>query len=249
MEKLSFKKWANAGNSEVKGITLKRDGIRKLDISFQGNLDLYFSFYSNSFDNEDFAFLIGKDNYQVWEIFDKLYNMVVNANLFSFTEEDRDRIIFSSEVMDEDYHEKLREEEEKNRELNQILKENYEYNLLVNNGVITWRSDDYAKDIAPFFKIEKVGESYQISFGIPKIPDRRLDMEERDIIWSFKDLKNVSVRIRNSGSRYDPFNIAFMEAFNSLMNLESTNHQIHIEEYLIDKELEKGVSLERILRK
>ena len=77
---------------------------------------------------------------------------------------------------------------------------------------------------------------------------RDLGFEEMRIINNFRYLKTISVRLRNSGSRYDPCNIVFMETFKALMNMEETN-QIHIEEYLIDKKLEKGLSLERILRK
>lgn len=246
MQKLTYKKWFSE-NGEIKGIIFQREEDKKFEISFQGNLDLYFSFNSLNDDKENFNFIIGKDNYKVWSIFDSLYQKLITGNLYSFTQEDKDRIIFLAEIF-EDYHEKLREEENSINEINHNLKSRYEYKSLVNNGVITWRSDEYSEDIAPFFKIERVGESYLISFGIPERPDRRLDMEERDIFWSFEDLKNISVRLRNSGSRYDPCNIVFMDAFNSLMALENDN-QIHIEEYLIDKQLEKGISLERILRR
>ena len=41
-----------------------------------------------------------------------------------------------------------------------------------------------------------------------------------------------SIRFRNSGSRYEPFNICFMQMYNELKNYDSNCHQIHIEEYL-----------------
>lgn len=249
MKKLIFEKWHSEENLESRSITLKRNDNKSFNISFQCNLDLYFSFFSNSLKTQDndFTFLIGKDNYEVWEIFDKLYNNVINANLYSLTEERRERIIMDSLMLDEDYHQNLKYEEEMIKEFNQDLKKRYAYKMLVNKGIITWISDDYYDDIAPFFKIEKVGVSYLISFGIPKV-SRKLNSEEIHIVSAYKYLKTISVRIRNSGSRYDPFNIAFMSAFNSLMNLEE-NNQIHMEEYLIEKELEQGGSLERILKK
>lgn len=45
----------------------------------------------------------------------------------------------------------------------------------------------------------------------------------------------ISIRFRNSGSRYAPFNRLFMKMFNKLQFLDDVNdygHQIHIEEYL-----------------
>lgn len=41
-----------------------------------------------------------------------------------------------------------------------------------------------------------------------------------------------TIRFRNSGSRYNPFNINFMQMYNSLKEYDPNNHQIHIEEYL-----------------
>lgn len=246
MNKLFFEKWYRDERNEVKGITFKRDNDKRFEISFQGNLDLYFSFASLN-GKEDYTFIIGKDNYQIWEIFDKLYNDVINCNLFEFTEEDRDKIISQAEALEEDYHENLRDEEERIKSINQDLRESERYTKLVQDGVITWKSDDYCYDVAPYFKIEKIGESYLITFGVPNI-SRKLNLEERMLVNDFKYLNLVSVRIRNSGSTYDLFNIVFMKAFNSLMGLEEIN-QIHIEEYLIDKELEQGENLERILRK
>jgi len=245
MNKLTYEKWFR--DEEVKGIIFRRDGNKKLDISFQGNLDLYFSFCSLNENDDDFTFLIGKDNYQVWEIFDRLYKEIINCKVFEFTNEDVERIVNWAELFDEDYHKNLKDKEEQFQEMNNNLKNSEAYKKLVNDGVITWRSDDYFYDIAPFFKIEKLGTSYLISFGVPEVK-RELNSEERMMINDWRFLKSTRVRLRNSGSSYDPFNMLFMKAFNALMDLEETN-QIHIEEYLIDKELEKGESLARILRK
>ena len=51
-----------------------------------------------------------------------------------------------------------------------------------------------------------------------------------------------------SGSRYNSFNACFMRIYNPLMELGLSKYtQMGIEEYLIDKELAKGKTLERIL--
>ena len=49
----------------------------------------------------------------------------------------------------------------------------------------------------------------------------------------------IPIRFRNSGSSYDPFNIVFMKMYNEMKNIDDINdigHQIHIEEYLYNKE-------------
>ena len=52
----------------------------------------------------------------------------------------------------------------------------------------------------------------------------------------------MGIRFRNSGSRYDPFNIVFMRMFLKLQQVDDINdfgHQIHIEEFLYQKRLLK----------
>ena len=48
-----------------------------------------------------------------------------------------------------------------------------------------------------------------------------------------------AIRFRNSGSRYEPYNLAFMNMYNSLSEYDPNYHQIHIEEYLYNKKLQK----------
>ena len=45
----------------------------------------------------------------------------------------------------------------------------------------------------------------------------------------------ISIRFRNSGSRYAPFNIIFMKMYLNLQKIDDVNdygHQMHIEEHL-----------------
>ena len=44
-----------------------------------------------------------------------------------------------------------------------------------------------------------------------------------------------SVRISNSGSRHNPYNILFMDMYNKLKEYEPNSHQIHLEEYLYNQ--------------
>ena len=53
--------------------------------------------------------------------------------------------------------------------------------------------------------------------------------------------QSYGVRIRNSGSRYNHFNVPFMRMYHRLCeyDYESNYHQIHMEEYLYQKKLIK----------
>lgn len=245
MSKLEYEKWINEQNPDDRGICFRRDEFKELRIFFAGNLDLYFWLITNH--SNDRTFIIGQDNYAIWSLFDKLYQDVMEAKIFELTPDDIDWLVGMCELDDTDYHEKLKDEINFNEERNANLKNSNIYQDLVHNGTIIWRSDDYSWDVSPFFKIEPAGSSYLITFGFPKLK-RELDSEEMHSLNRWKYSHMISVRLRNSGSRYNPFNNLFMKLFKELMALEPTN-QIHIAEYLIDKELEEGKPLERILTK
>lgn len=170
---------------------------KNLIITFCGNLDLYFCL-SNFNDNP--YFIIDKENYLLYELFDKLYNDIKNCNLFN--EEDND------------------------------YKNKYEYKHLFNNNVIEWRCDDYPYEIAPYFTIIKEEDSFIMKFNPRVTLEDLTDMNY--LYFSPKDL--ISVRLRNSGSRYSPFNVIFMRLYLSICNLNEFDfEQFHIEEYLFKK--------------
>ena len=70
------------------------------------------------------------------------------------------------------------------------------YSPLLKDGIIEWHSDDGDYDEAAILYIEKLFDAYKISIKNGMISDMN---------W-----KTSSVRIRNSGSRYDPYNVPFM---------------------------------------
>ena len=64
----------------------------------------------------------------------------------------------------------------------------------------------------------------------------------------FASLYYIPIRFRNSGSRYDPFNIIFMRMYERLKKIDDVNdygHQIHMEEYLYEKEKAKTKVLKK----
>lgn len=172
---------------------------KEFGITFCGNLDLYF--YLNNFDNEPY-FIISKENYIIYEMFDKLYNDIKNCNFF----------------------------DEEDNEYYQQYKDRYIYKSLFKDDVIEWKCDDYPNEIAPSFSIIKDTDSFIIKFNPCVIVD--------DIGYQYPlILKDwISVRLRNSGSKYTPFNCIFMKLYNSLCNTQEIDfEQVHIEEYLIKK--------------
>lgn len=184
----------------------------KLRIFFGGNLDLYWDIvdqsvdYDNCFDyeNKPIEFIIDKDNMEVYSLFLKLYDDVLNKKV-KCDEENTD------DTMEMDYSEEFKEY------LHKRLDETY--NLLVNDRVISWHSDETYYETASVVNIELVGEDIKITF-IKKVEDE----------YSFPG--EISIRFRNSGSTYDPFNVVFMNHFNSLSVIDPLYHQIHMEEYI-----------------
>ena len=210
-------------------IELKRDSDKTLSIFFWGNLDLYFSLENF---NDNPTFIIGKDYYEIYALFDELYNSIINADIYGkITKEEINRLIFMSEECKTDYHEEIQEELKRREESKKSLKEREQYKNLVQDNVIIWKSDEYFEEITPFVKIKKQENTYILEFGKPIIPDKY--QNEADLI--LMDPRRITIRFRNSGSRYDPFNILFMKFYQVLCELNYEYHQIHIEEYLITK--------------
>ena len=75
------------------------------------------------------------------------------------------------------------------------------------------------------------------------------DEYKNDADLMLMDPRRITVRFRNSGSRYDPFNIIFMKLYQGLCALDYEYHQIHIEEYLIGEQINRGETLSRIIKK
>lgn len=236
MEKLAVKK-------RIDSVILLRDTDKKLKIMFGGNLDLYFVL---DWSNGDPNFLIGKDNYDVYQIFDRLYHNIMNGNIVLEKENEIDFIISECELLGEDYHKKLKDYEEKKKAVKQDALRIAQKTGLIDGEDIIFKSDEYRAEIAPYFRITKLGNAYQISFGIPKVESNNLDSNERDILY-MKELGSIPIRINNSTSRYSMWNLPFMDVYNSLLELQQDYQQISIEEYMIEEEMKSGTDLEKIL--
>lgn len=85
------------------------------------------------------------------------------------------------------------------------------YDSLINDGVINWYSDEIYDEKANLLKISKTGNGIVLTFF--DNPD--------DPTFGF------GIRISNSGSKYDPFNIFFVDFFNKIQeNYKSHNDDL-----------------------
>ena len=157
-------------------IELQRDSDKTLSIFFGGNLDLYFSLENFK---SDPTFVIGKDSFEIYALFDKLYQDVINADIYgNITEEEIDHIIFMSEINKNDYHKEIEKELKRREKYRKFLKNSHQYKNLVQDNVIIWMSDEYFAEIAPFLKIKKQANAYILEFGKPIIlPEYKKDVD------------------------------------------------------------------------
>ena len=194
------------------------NGKKKLIIEYAPNLDLYFVVEDTS------EFVITKEDYQIYELFSKLYETIISADVFnqsSFNYYMSEFLgHFGNKFISYEDYSKMNE-----RKFEIIKKQDY-YTNLVNEGNIVWKCDDYPHDIGPSFEISKCTDIIKITFD-------KGDTEKQDL---FHPKNRTTVRIRTSGSAYNYFYIPFMMLFKELKELVLIN-QIHIEEYLYTKKL------------
>ena len=193
------------------------NGEYEFAIFFAGNLDLYWTIHSKSFVpiSEDLpikSFSITKENYQVYSLFEVLYDDIKNCNIFTIVDYQIER------CETEEEKQKLIKE---NVKMNKSFKRDERYKSLFHDEVVEWRSDDFPFDEASFVTIEKCDESFLIKFNKSK---------EADYLY-----QTYGIRFRNSGSRYTPFNGIFMRMYQQLVDYNPEYHQVHIEEHLYQK--------------
>ena len=187
------------------------DDKKILTITFGGNLDLYW-YLKGKEEKEVDTFEITKENYFLYSLFDILYNDIVNCNIFNISSIEK-IFVYSLKELQNLYKSK--------EELNKKLLDSEKYKKLYNGEYICWYSDDDPIEDANYVKIIKKEDKYVLEF---------LSNKKASTLW----LKN-SIRFRNSGTKYPPFNILFMNMYNSLCSSEYDENQIHIEEYLYRK--------------
>lgn len=199
-----------------------------LRFTFGGNGDLYISFYSKK-GNAETSFSITKENYGAYILFEQLFYDIENINIF-----DENYIPFYIETEEEklEYLKRRKEEIEfEKKRYRMFNRSNYNELYDDDNKMITWYSDETAHEVANILKIKKNNDEYILQFFIQP----HIDGYDED----FHTSNYIPIRIRNSGSSYDPFNITFMKMYNKMKELDDVRdigYQIHIEEYIYSKE-------------
>lgn len=221
---------------DIQDIKLFEDDTKSLNMLFCEDGDLYWMLKTAQTERISYeTFSVSKEDYEIYEQFDNLYYDIINTRIYtpSKISKSKEELMESPDLTDEDveYLEEIRLLDiEQTNQLNEELKSSFEYRLLVNNGVITWYSDEEDVKKASVVRITKLEDEYLLEFI--------RQSNENDLgTWQWPG--SITIRFRNSGSKYSPFNIAFMKQFNNLQKFERiSNRQIHIEEYLYTKKLQ-----------
>lgn len=236
MDTLSFEFFSyDRENSKFGGISFFRKNSPILVITYAPNFDIYFTLETMKDKN---SFIIGKDNYEVYRIFDLLYKDIMMGHPYKIEEGEMTILKFEAENYGFNLSQKVSDLENRyelfrKENLNQAYASG-----LIDGDKIIWRSDDYAKDVAPFFIIHKRDNFYEIEFGMPEVC-RSLNFEEQSAYARYKYRDQISVRLRQSGSRYIPFDVCFMALFRDFYKLDAQNHQLDLEEYNWDESLKR----------
>ena len=162
-------------------------------ISVEGTLDLYWTYIPNKSILEtpnSYTFTITKENYLIYEEFLKLYNNIREKKPYY-------NISYETKIKDEKVDD----------------------NGLFIDNTIKWHSDEFIYEYASILTIEKLQDTFNVTFEKSKEHNENFYM-------------TYAIRIRNSGSRYYPYNIPFMNMYHNLKQYEPDCHQIHIEEYI-----------------
>lgn len=209
------------------------EGNNRFEIFYAGNLDLYWVIHSREESNHH-EFVITKENYQVYRLFEILYDDIENINIYN---EDYIPDYLEDEEEIEEYLQERRERIEEDRNLCRFHNDgNYNELFDKENKIITWHSDEVNYDVANILRIIKEDDSFVLSFSIqPHI--KGYDRDDNSP-------HHITIRFRNSGSTYDPFNIIFMRMYNNMGQIDDVNdygHQMHLEEYLYNMNKQKRI--------
>ena len=211
------------------------DKNKYISFCFAGNLDLYWSIHRRSFQKKDMnynhdTFTITKENSYLYNLFIDLFDDIKNINIYS-EEIEVPYYINTIEDRNDYIEEELREREERKNRYKKYNSSLYNDLYDEKNEIITWYSDETNIKTANYVKIAKKENEFVLEFNT-----------QPDIIGYDSDFKtnyNIPVRFRNSGSRYDPFNIIFMKMYNKMDQLDDIldeGHQITVEEYLYNQD-------------
>lgn len=188
--------------SNVKDILI-RDGKQLLKIFYGSNFDLYIDIFGdynideNGCYNATFSI---NQNQEIYQYFESLVDNIIKCKVFD---------VSGTQLEIYNTKEPMNELLNSDQLYNETLKNNNIYSRLVQDSAITWYSDDIYDEKANKLKIEKKDNEILLTF---------IDNPD-DPTFGF------GIRICNSGSKYEPFNLCFMDLFNQLQALNKKDEQ------------------------
>lgn len=201
-----------------------RDGQKELRISFEGNLDLYWSFADFSSEGEVTYgdFVIKKEDGLPYRLLEGLFTSIQNADPFEYCAEVRHSALGDITAVMYDF--------------SRIDM----YKALFDGEKITWVSDDRDLENNHVVQISKQDGAFLLEFAKKK-------KEYESHYCHDYSRKHINIRFRNSGSFYNPFNCVFMKMYNDLggystefgelpaRDLSECKGQMHIEDLVLKK--------------
>lgn len=181
---------------------------KHLDITFGGTGDIYWIL-----DNQEVAdveedpmydtFAIPASETELYKIFEELYDDLINGNIYH-----PEQLPGFCLLVDPHAQEKENQRCEKS---NKEIKESSRYKALVNNGLITFYSDEEYKDNAEIVIISKRDDCILLEF----IRQTKKDEQNQTRLpgWYF-------IRIRLNGCTYTPCEAVFWRHFDNLQKYE-----------------------------
>ena len=209
-----------------------QEGDKYLAITFGGNGDLYWTIHNEAdildADYNHDSFIITKENYEIYRLFELLFLDIENINVFvedvPFYSDDEDMV--------RAYIKRRQQQIEEYKKFYRLYNMSH-YNDLFDRKrkTITWYSDETFHKVANFVTIHKEEDTFRIDFYIqPHISDYDKD---------FNSIGYIPIRFRNVSSSYDPFNVVFMKMYHALKEVDDVldiGHQMDIEELLYRRE-------------
>lgn len=155
--------------------------------------------------NDDITFTIREEDGDIYILFNKLYQDIIDANVFPLTDRN-----FKCKT-----HQEIEKLKQEKQEENEEYKEVARRSGLVNNGVICLHSDDYDEyEYASTLTIKKVDNNIEITFSKNKINHNENFSETPP---------TYLVRITESGGRYWPFHMVFVKLHRNLQALKESS--------------------------
>lgn len=187
---------------KVKDILIRNEK-KLLKIFYGSNGDLYLDIFGdhniNEGENYTATFSINQ-NQEIYQYFESLIDSIIKCKVFAVSDIELEMC---------NTKEQMNELLKSNQLYNEGLKNSDVYNRLVQDSSIIWYSDNIYDEKANKLRIEKKDDKIILTF---------IDNPD-DPTFGF------GIRICNSGSKYDPFNVCFMNLFNQLQTLNKRNEQ------------------------